>query len=370
MGVESFDSAMPTAHDFSLAPVNRLLTAEDRRHFYLLMIRIRAFETVAIQHYQSGQMGGFLIAQSGQESIPVAVRSMMEPQDHSIGGLRGMGTALVAGMSMKEAMAELFGRATGCAKGKAGAFGFFAPEHHHWGGHGYAATQTALAAGLAFAVKYRRLHGLVFCCLGEGSVNQGNFHESLNLAGLYGLPVIYLIENNRYAMGSTVARSSAMNKCLAERAAGYAIDWDLADGNDLYELRAKLQPAIDRARQEHRPTVIEIATYRFEGFTIADANKFKYRSKLEVEERMLNHDPVKLWKQHLIDRGDADSEGLQRIWDEAVKEAKTAVEFAKTSPFPTKEAILEDVYWEVDHGTPAGSTGRHFFGCPSPMRRT
>lgn len=352
---------MPTAEDFSLDPVNRTLTAEDRRHFYRQMIRMRSFEIMALRYYQGGHMGGFLIAQIGQESIPVAVRSMMEPQDHSIGGLRGIGTALVAGMSMKEGMAELFGRATGCAKGKGGLFGFFAPEHHHWGGHGYAATQTALAAGLAFGTKHQGIRSVVFCYLGDGSVNQGTFHEALNLAGLYGLPVIYLIENNRYAMGTSVARSSAMKSCLAERAAGYAIDWDVAVGNDLYELRAKLQPAIKRARHEHRPSVIEIATYRFEGFTIADANRLKYRSKQEVEDRMLNHDPVKLWKQHLIDRGDVDADDLQRIKDEAMSEAQAAAEFAKASPYPTKAAILEDVYWEVDHGTPAGSTGRHFF---------
>ena len=353
---------MPIAENFSLAQVNRTLTAEDRRHFYRQMMRMRAFEIMAIQHYQAGHMGGFLIAQIGQEAIPVAARSMMEPQDHSIGGLRGMGTALLAGMSMKDGMAELFGRATGCAKGKGGLFGFFAPEHHHWGGHGYAATQTALAAGLAFGTKYRGIPGVVFCCLGDGSVNQGTFHESLNLAGLYGLPVIYLIENNRYAMGTSVARSSAMKGCLAERAAGYAIDWDVADGNDLYELRAKLQPAIERARHEQRPSVIEIATYRFEGFTIADANKLKYRSKQEVEDRMLNHDPVKLWAEHLLQQKDADEDELRGIRRDARAEAKEAAVFAKASPYPTKAAILEDVYWEVDHRTPAGSTGRHFFG--------
>jgi pyruvate dehydrogenase E1 component alpha subunit len=353
---------MSTTKDFQQSPVNRTLTADDRRHFYRQMIRIRAFEELALQHYLAGRMGGFLIVQRGQESIPVAVRSMMESQDHSIGGLRGMGTALVAGMSMKEGMAELFGRATGCAKGKGGLFGFFAPEHHDWGGHGYAATQTALAAGLAFATKYRGIPGVVFCYLGEGSVNQGVFHESLNLAALSRLPVIYLIENNRYAMGTSVQRSSAMKENLAQRAEGYGMAWDLCDGNDLYEIRSKLHPAIERARHEHRPTVIEIATYRFEGFTIADANKFKYRTKQEAEERMLNHDPVKLWAEHLLQQKDADEDELSAIRSEALAEAKEAVEFAKASPYPTKAAILEDVYWEVDHGTSAGKTGRHFFG--------
>jgi pyruvate dehydrogenase E1 component alpha subunit len=352
---------MSYSEDFQHSPVNRTLTPEERRHFYRQMVRIRAFEELALQHYQAGRMGGFLIAQIGQESIPVAVRSLMEPQDHSLCGLRGMGTALVAGMSMKEAMAELFGRATGCAKGKAGAFGFFAPEHHHWGGHGYAATQTALGAGLAFGLQHQGIPGVVFCYLSEGSVNQGVFHESLNLAALFRLPVIYLIENNRYAMGMSVQRSSAMKENLAQRAEGYGMAWDLCDGNDLHEIRAKLHPAIERARHEHRPTVIEIATYRFEGFTIADANKLKYRTKQEVEERMLDHDPVKLWAAHLLQEKDADEDELNAIRSEARAEAKEAAGFAKASPYPTKAAILEDVYWEVDHGTPAGKTGRHFF---------
>lgn len=352
---------MPTAKDFQHSPVNRTLTTDDRRHFYRQMMRMRAFEIMAIQHYQAGHMGGFLITQIGQESVPVAVRSLMEPQDHSLCGLRGMGTALVAGMSMKEGMAELFGRATGCAKGKGGLFGFYAPEHHHWGGHGYAATQTALGAGLAFGLKQQGIPGVVFCYLGEGSVNQGVFHESLNMAALFRLPVIYLIENNRYAMGMSVQRSSAMKENLAQRAEGYGMAWDLCDGNDLYEIRAKLHPAIERARHEHRPTVIEIATYRFEGFTIADANKFKYRTKQEAEERMLNHNPVKLWAAHLLQEKDADEDELRGIRIEARAEAKEAAEFAKASPYPTKTAILEDVYWEVDHGTLAGKTGRHFF---------
>jgi pyruvate dehydrogenase E1 component alpha subunit len=352
---------MSYSEDFQHSPVNRTLTADDRWHFYRQMMRIRAFEELALQHYQAGRMGGFLIVQRGQESIPVAVRSLMEPQDHSLCGLRGMGTALVAGMSMKEAMAELFGRATGCAKGKAGAFGFFTPEHHHWGGHGYAATQKALGAGLAFGLKHQGIPGVVFCYLGEGSVNQGVFQESLNLAALFRLPVIYLIENNRYAMGTSVRRSSAMKENLAQRAEGYGMAWDLCDGNDLYDIRAKLHPAIERARHEHRPTVIEIATYRFEGFTIADANKFKYRTKQEADERMLNHDPVKLWAAHLLLEKDADEDELSAIRSEAHAEAKEAAEFAKASPYPTKAAILEDVYWEVDHGTPAGRTGRHFF---------
>ncbi|MEQ1748636.1 MAG: thiamine pyrophosphate-dependent enzyme [Prosthecobacter sp.] len=353
---------MPPAQDDSLAEINQALTPETKIHLYREMARIRAFEERAILHYQAGHMAGFLIIQRGQESIPIAVRSLMGPQDHSICSVRGMGTAIAAGMSMRAGMAELFGKATGCAKGKAGNFGFYAPEHHHWGGHGYAATQTALAAGLAFALKYQDRAGAVFCFLGDGSVNQGTFHEALNLAGLFHLPVIYLIENNGYAMGTSVQRSSAISGSLAQRAEGYGIEWDHVDGNDIYEMRVKLQPAIERAYRHHRPTVLEIATYRFEGFSIADANKFRYRAKQEVEDRRQNHDPLALWRERLLREGIANQDCFDLICEEAHAEAKEAAAYAKESLYPEPTAITEDVYWEVDHDTTAGRTGRHFFG--------
>ena len=181
---------MPPESDFASAPVNRALTPEVKLQLYQDMSRIRAFDTMAIRYYQAGHMGGFLFVQGGQEAIPVTVRSMMGPQDHSICGPRGMGTALAAGMSMKAGMAELFGKAAGCARGKSGAFGFFDTEHHHWGNYACAATQTALAAGLAYGLKYQGIPGVAFCFLGDGAINQGVFHEALTLAGLFSLPVI------------------------------------------------------------------------------------------------------------------------------------------------------------------------------------
>lgn len=351
----------PHAPDYSLSEINQALPPEAKIQLLREMHRIRAFEQVALQHYQAGHMGGFLILQIGQEAIPVAVRSMMGPQDHSICSLRGMGTAIAAGMSMREAMAELFGKATGCAKGKGGLFGMYAPQHHHWGGHGYAATQTALAAGLAFGLKHQEKRGAVFCYLGDGAVNQGTFHESLNLASLFSLPVIYLIENNGYAMGTSVKRSSAFEGSLARRAAGYNIEWDLINGDHVYELRSKLQPAIERAYRDQRPSVLEIATYRFEGFTVADANKFKYRTKLEVEDRYQNHDPLQLWAAQLQSENLLDQQAVKRIRSVALAEARAAAEFAKSSPYLPPAAIMTDIYWEVDNATAAGTTGRHFF---------
>lgn len=354
---------MSTSHDtdYSQAEVNLTLTTEAKVHILREMHRIRAFEVTALQHYQAGRMGGFLILQVGQEAIPVAVRSMMTAEDHTICSLRGMGTAITAGMSMRDGMAELFGRATGCAKGKGGLFGFYAPQHHHWGGHGYAATQTALATGLAFALKYQDKTGAVFCYLGDGAVNQGTFHESLNLASLFSLPVIFLIENNGFAMGTSVQRSSAVNGSLAQRAAGYNIEWDLINGDSIYEIRVKLQPAIDRAYRDQRPTVLELSTYRFEGFTIGDANKFKYRTKLEVEDRCQNHDPLQLWAAQLQRENLVDQEDVKRLRAVAFAEAKAAAEFARSSPWLPPAAIMNDIYWEVDNATAAGATGRHFF---------
>lgn len=348
--------------DYSQAEINLALTPEAKVRLLREMHRIRAFELTALQHYQAGRMGGFLLLQAGQEAIPVAVRSMMGPEDHTICSLRGMGTAIASGMSMRECMAELFGRATGCSKGKGGEFGLYAPQHRHWGGHGYAATQTALAAGLAFGLKQQEKRGAVFCYLGDGAVNQGTFHESLNLASLFSLPVIYLIENNGYAMGTSVKRSSAINGSLAQRATGYDIEWNLINGDHVYELRAKLHPAIERAYHDQRPTVLEISTYRFEGFTIADANKFKYRAKLEVEERHQNHDPLQLWAAQLESEKWMDQACLNRIKTVAFAEAKAAADFARSSPWLPPAAIMTDIYWEVDCATAAGATGRHFFG--------
>ena len=337
------------------------LTPEEKVSLWREMTRIRCFETVAIQYYQGGYMGGWLNVQTGQEMIPVVIRSLMGPLDHSICSYRCLGHALASGMPMRSCMAELFGKETGSSKGKGGLHSLQSPETRFWGGYGFVGTQTPLACGLGFALKHRGEVGAVFCCLGDGAVNQGAFHEALNLAALFRLPVLFIIENNEYAMGTSVRRSSAFRDSLAHRAEGYGMAWDIANGNNLEELRGKLQQARDRARHEHRPTMLEVRTYRFEGHTIADANKFKYRAKAEVLDRQLNHDPIKLWGARLLRDGITTEETIQSIREEAMQEAKDAAVFARSSPYPSGEAITQDVYWEVDQQTFAGTTGRHFF---------
>jgi pyruvate dehydrogenase E1 component alpha subunit len=304
-------------------------------------------------------MGGFLHLYIGQESVAVGCVSLMGENDHVITAYRDHAHALGVGMTMNECMAELFGKATGCSKGKGGSMHYFAPDKNYWGGHGIVAGQTPLGLGLAYGLKYRGLKGAAMCFLGDGAVNQGAFHESLNLAALWNLPVIYVIENNGYSMGTSQERSSAFDGCLAKRAEGYGMDQFI--GEDVFEVRARVQKAIDRAHNESKPTLLEIATYRWEGHSVADANKLKYRTKEEVELYQKEHDPIQVLKRNLIAAGVATEDQLKQIDRDAQAEAEASAEFAKASPYPEPESIFEDVYWEVDNKTEAGATGRHFF---------
>ena len=351
---------MDKAMDYQEYAINQTWSAEAKIDLYRQMIRIRRFEQSALKNFQCGKMAGWLILSIGQESVAAGVRSLMCPEDHSISGPRGMGHALAAGIRMETIMAEFYGRTTGCSKGKAGAFSLFDPANHHWGCHGIAAAHTPLALGLAFALKQREIKGVVFCFLGDGSVNQGVYHESLNLAGLFGLPVIYIIENNGYAMGTSVSRSSRFNECLARRAETYGIDWDLFSDENPYEIRARTQPAIERAREHQRPTVIEISTYRHYGFTVSDANRLKYRAPEEVAAKKAR-DPLMLWRHRLIEEGILDDACADRLSDQAKAEANEAAKFADNSPTPSLSDITQDVYCETDHDTGSSNIGRHFF---------
>jgi pyruvate dehydrogenase E1 component alpha subunit len=352
---------MDTLVDPADAAINTRLTKEEKVGFLREMFRIRRFEQTSLKYYNLGKMGGFLHLYSGQEAVAVGTISLLGENDHVITAYRDHGHALAVGMDMKACMAELFGKATGCSKGKGGSMHFFAPDKNYWGGHGIVGGQTPLGLGLAFGLKYKGLRGCCLCYLGDGAVNQGTFHESLNLAALFKLPVIYVIENNGYSMGTSQQRSSSFQETLAKRAEGYNMAWDVLNGEDLYEVRAKTQIAIDRAHNDSEPTLLEIQTYRYYGHSVADANAKKYRTPEEIEKYKANHDPLRIWSRRLVEEGILTEEEIEELDVQAKEETNEAVKFAEESPFPQENEILSDVYWNVDHQTDAAKQGRYFF---------
>lgn len=348
--------------DYAKAPVNAELSNEEKIRLLRDMVRIRHFEQTSLKVYTQQKIGGFLHLYIGQESIAVGTVSLLGDNDHVITAYRDHGHALAVGMSMNECMAEMYGKVTGCSKGKGGSMHFFAPDKNYWGGHGIVGGQTPLGLGLAYGLKYKGLTGAALCFLGDGAVNQGCFYESLNMASLFELPVIYVIENNKYSMGTSLERSSVLDKCLAQRAEAFKIDWEQAGGEDVYEVRAVTQKAIERAHKTSRPTVIEFDTYRHYGHSVADSkHKGGYRKEEEIEKFKREHDPIDRFKAVLIGEKVISEEQFEAIDAEAKAESAAAAKFADESPAPTVENIFEDVYFEVDRQTEAGRTGRHFF---------
>ncbi len=349
------------ALDFASSPINQQLTPERKIELYTQMVRIRRFEQAALKYYNGGKMAGFLHLYIGQEAVAVGTISLGGKDDHFITAYRDHGHALAVGMGMNECMAEMYGKQTGCSKGKGGSMHFFAPDKNFWGGHGIVAGQTPLGLGLAFGLKYLEKEGCCLCYLGDGAVNQGAFHESLNIAALFGIPVVYIIENNGYSMGTSQVRSSAYSGCLAQRAEAYAMEWDVIDGSDIYEVRAKAHIAMERARKELKPTVLEIDTYRYYGHSVADANHKKYRTPEEIENYKANHDPISVFERKLLAEGVLTDELVKSINQAAKDEAAASAKFADESPAPTIADISTDVYWETDNQTEASKIGHHFF---------
>ncbi|MBN2068617.1 MAG: pyruvate dehydrogenase (acetyl-transferring) E1 component subunit alpha [Opitutales bacterium] len=325
------------------------------------MVRIRRFEERSLRAYQQGKIGGFLHLYIGQESVAVGSLSVCGENDHVITAYRDHGHALASGMNMNECMAEMFGKHTGCSKGKGGSMHFFAPEKNYWGGHGIVAGQTPLGLGLAYALKYKGIKGAALCYMGDGAVNQGVFHESLNLASLFELPVVYIIENNGYSMGTSLQRSSAYTESLGKRAEAYNIEWETVQGHLIYEVRAKVNEAIQRAHESSKPTILEIITYRYRGHSIADANADKYRTKEEVKEYQEKKDPINVWRNLLLEDKVLTEEQAKEIDKQARAEADASADFADQSPYPPTESIIEDVYWTHDNPGKHDNEGRIFF---------
>ena len=343
---------------FNQAPVNARLSREQKIGLYRQMVRIRRFEERSLRAYQAKKIGGFLHLYVGQEAVAVGCCSLMGKDDHVITAYRDHGHAIAVGMEMNPLMAELYGKATGCSKGKGGSMHFFDPARNFWGGHGIVGGQVPLGTGLAYAIKYKGLKGAAMTFMGDGAVNQGAVHEAYNLAALWSLPVIFVIENNGYSMGTSQARSSAGE--LAKRAEGYGMAWDVCNGHDVYEVRATMDKFLTRARDESKPAVIEIRTYRYRGHSVADPDN-TYRSKKEIEEYRRTKDPIQVFQDKLAAEGILDEALIATIDGEARTEADLSVDFAEASPFPTAGDLQKDVYWEADNPAERKSEGRLFF---------
>ena len=310
-----------------------------------MMMLIRRFEDrTYVEYTKPGQkIGGFCHLYSGQEAVAVGTSALLDKsRDYLVTGYRCHGASLAMGMSPRAAMAEMFGKATGCSKGKGGSMHLFDAAAHNMGGHGIVGGQIPLGVGMAFSQQYKKTGGVTFTFMGDGAVNQGSFCESLNLAGLYKLPCIFVVENNGVAMGTQVERHSAEHD-LAERGSGYNMPHYNVDGNDIDTVIRDFGRAVERARSGEGPTFIVANTYRFRGHSMSDP--MKYRSKDELE-RARHRDPITLYELRLREAGLLTEEQMQAMQEQVNQEMDDALAQADADPQPALEDRFEDVLVE------------------------
>ncbi|HVB28871.1 MAG TPA: pyruvate dehydrogenase (acetyl-transferring) E1 component subunit alpha [Terriglobia bacterium] len=306
------------------------------------MLLVRRFEEKSAEMYTLGKIGGFCHLYIGQEAVAVGAISALEPQDAVLCSYREHGHALARGMDPGPIMAELFGKRTGCSKGKGGSMHIFDPRVGFLGGHGIVGGQIPLAAGVAFAAKYLNQSRVTLCFFGEAAVNIGSFHEALNLAQLWKLPVVFICENNEFGMGTPILKTSAI-KDLSEKAGSYDMARAVVDGMDVLSVYDGLSEAIERARKEDMPTLIEARTYRFMGHSMSDPAHGAYRTREELAEHRLR-DPIKRLSSTLESLGIVNQEYIDDL-DHKIREiVDQAVTFADESPDPEPEDLTADVY--------------------------
>ena len=319
---------------------------EDLLRFYREMVLIRRFEERAGQLYGMGLIGGFCHLYIGQEAVAVGVQeSVKQGHDKIITGYRDHGHMLCAGMDPKEVMAELTGRIGGSSKGKGGSMHMFDKQLGFLGGHGIVGGHIPIAAGVGFAIKYRGGDQVIVCFMGEAAVNNGAFHEALNMAALWKLPCLFIIENNRYGMGTALERASAIHD-IYKRGASYDMPRDVVDGQDVHAVRKATEEAIERARTDGTPTLLEIRTYRFMGHSMSDAVSGTYRTKEELEQ-YLKRDPIALHRQRMEEGGEISPADVAAMDEEIKKIVQDSIDFAEQSPELPLEALMEDILVET-----------------------
>ena len=310
-------------------------------YWYELMQLIRQFESKSEEMYKmAGKIRGFFHVYNGQEAIAAGCMTATNQEDPFITGYRDHGLALAKGMSPNSAMAELYGKATGCSKGKGGSMHFFSKEHYFFGGHGIVGAQIGTGAGLAFAEQYRGSKNVVLCFFGDGAARQGMLHEVFNLAMLWKLPVVFICENNNYAMGTSIERTSNVID-IYKLADAYEMPSDKIDGMTAEAVHEGVVRAVKRARDGEGPTLLEMKTYRYRGHSVSDPQK--YRSKDEVEDYK-NQDPITKVHATILDNKFATAEELKAIDDKIAGIVEASVKFAEESTWPDESELLKDVY--------------------------
>ncbi|MDO8911729.1 MAG: pyruvate dehydrogenase (acetyl-transferring) E1 component subunit alpha [Phenylobacterium sp.] len=320
------------------------MTKDSLLKFYRDMLLIRRFEERAGQLYGMGLIGGFCHLYIGQEAIAVGVQSIKEAGDQVITGYRDHGHMLACGMDPREVMAELTGRFTGSSKGKGGSMHMFSTEADFYGGHGIVGGQVSLGTGLALANRYKGNKKVAFTYFGDGAANQGQVYESFNMATIWKLPVVYVIENNQYAMGTSIERSSSETH-LYKRGASFRIPGEEVDGMDVIAVQEAARKAAAHARSGEGPYILEMKTYRYRGHSMSDPAK--YRTREEVDEVRKTRDPIDHLQELLEKKGWADEAALKAIDAEVKKIVADAAEFARTSPEPDPSELYTDVYLEA-----------------------
>ncbi len=308
--------------------------------WYRQMVLIRRFEQKCAELYQLGKIGGFLHLYIGQEAVAVGSIAARQENDHVITAYRDHGHALAVGSPTNKVMAELLGKATGVSKGKGGSMHLADVARRYWGGYAVVGGHVPLAVGIALAEQYKGTDSAVLVYMGDGSTNIGYFHESLNLAGVWDLPLVFIVENNQYGMGTAVARASAAPD-MVTRGAAYGMPAEQVNGMNIYDVYAATAKALDSVRAGKGPYFLELVTYRFEGHSMGDP--LRYRTRDEVE-KWREDDPIGILAHHLRQEAVASQEELEAIDKLVEAEIEESVRYAEESPFPAPEQLFADIY--------------------------
>lgn len=311
--------------------------------WYRQMVLIRRFEQRSAELYQLGKIGGFLHLYIGQEAVAVGTIAARKEGDHVITAYRDHGHSLAVGTDSKLVMAELLGKETGVSKGRGGSMHLADVDRHFWGGYAIVGGHLPLAVGIALAEDYKGTDNAVLCYFGDGASNIGYFHESLNLAGVWKLPVVFVVENNQYGMGTSTERSTAAASMI-DRAPAYGMEGKRVNGMDVFDVYAATADALAAIRAGEGPQFLEVITYRYEGHSMGDP--LRYRSKDEVE-KWRDDDPIGILERHLASEYDIDRNQLDQIDESVEKDVEEAVQFAEESPNPALDTLFDNIYVEA-----------------------